>query len=99
MCLKTARVGAGRSARGRLDHPGCHFQLERDVLARLDTLRELAAPGLESVDPALDRELVAAEPAHGELAAPAVVDDGQHRRLGPARVRLVPVKENARERV
>src|SRR5438552_18980347 len=76
----------GGGAGGRLlDHPGSDLELDRHVLAGLDPFGELAAPGLEVVDPTLDREQVAAQLGDRELGLPAIVDERGHRDLDPRR--------------
>ena len=84
VCEQLRRVGLRRPRRGGLDNPRGHLQLWGDVLAGLDALGELAAPGLEAVDPGLEGEPVAAEFGDGELGPPAVVGQWHHRDLDPA---------------
>src|SRR5437879_9607528 len=65
------RMGFWRPRRRGLDYTRGHLQLLGDILARLDALGELAAPGLETVDPGLDGEPMATELGDRELGAPA----------------------------
>jgi len=83
---------------GGVDHARARLQLGRRVgpIAAL----QLVLPGLEVVDPGLDRELVGARPPGLEAALPAVVDEGGHGRLAPARLLaadLAPAEDRGQE--
>src|SRR5713226_4181667 len=84
---------------GALDEARRHLQLLVHVLSGLDAFGELAAPGLEGVDPGLDREAVPSQLGDRELGPPAVVAQRDHRHLGPVRLAVVPVPDDASERV
>ena len=85
--------------RGLLDQAGAGQQVDRHVLAGLDPLRQVAGPGPEVVDPALDREAVGAQGAWLELGPPAVVGQGQHRRFRPLRLTTAAVEQHRPELV
>src|SRR5439155_9971871 len=82
-----------------LDHLGSRLELELHILAGLDPLRELPAPGLEGVDPAFEGALVPAELRARELRTPAVVDQRRHGGLRPIAARLVSAAEDCRQSV
>src|SRR5438445_600311 len=92
-------VGPACPRRRGIDHLRCDLELQRHVLAGLDPLGELPAPGFKGIDPGLDGEHVAAELRNRELAPPAVVDERDHRRLGPGGSGVVAVADDARQRV
>src|SRR5450756_2438377 len=99
VCPESVGIRAVGAAGSGLDHSCGDFQLERDVLARLDPFGELPAPGLEGVHPGLDGVEVPAELPDHELAPPAVVHDGHHRNVVPELRRLVAPAQHARQGV
>src|SRR5260370_311468 len=84
---RPASVGrrpGGAPPLARLAHQaGPHPQVEPDLLAGLDPLGQVAAPGPEVVDPGGHAVEPAAERRGAELAAPAVIAKRLHRPLAP----------------
>src|SRR6185437_14281671 len=72
---------------------GTLTQIELNVLARFEFLRQAAAPGLQVIHPAGDRVGVATERLHGEAPLPAVVAYGAHQYGMPLRRAVVTVEE------
>ena len=82
--LRVLGGAAGRGAADRLVHEvRADLEVHRDVLARVEPLDEVRAPGDPVVGPGRDRVLVAAHLVDDERGAPAVVAERLHRDLDP----------------
>ena len=92
-------IGATGAGGSGLDQAGSDLQVHRHVLARLDPLGEVADPAPEVIDPGLQREAVRAQGGGLELALPAVVGQGRHRRLGPFALAHAAVQKKGGEDV
>jgi hypothetical protein len=83
-CRQALRVARRGLLDARLDQEGPFGQLERDVVAGVVLLDQIAAPGGEAIGPRLDRVLVAADALDREGALPPIVADMGQRSLRPA---------------
>ena len=75
-------VGGGASDRA-VDEVRADLEVDRDVLAGVESLDEVGAPGDPVVGPGGHRVLVAADRVDDERGAPAVVAERLHRDLDP----------------
>ncbi len=93
------RPGPGGPLGRRLDQPDPDQQLHRHVLPCVEALAQVARPGVEPVDPGLDRVPVAADGVHAELGPEPVVAQRLHRHLGPRFLVVVPVEQHRADQV
>jgi hypothetical protein len=82
-------VGCGRN-HVRADH-----EVDREVLARLMPLFQIAPPGSEAVDPSLHGVIVAAHFVHDKVPLPAVLPYGLHPHFPPGVFLGGPVQQRA----
>src|SRR6185437_14137487 len=76
-------VSAGRACRSGFNEVGADEVIDSRVGLGLDALEQVAMPGFEMIDPALDLEAVAAKFSHAEHGEPAVVDQRLHGDFDP----------------
>jgi hypothetical protein len=78
---------------GGIDEGGADLVIDVHVLLRGDAAEQIAAPGLERLDPAFNCIAITADAVHWKLAAPAVARDTVHRGAAPLWFGLVPIQE------
>ncbi len=97
--LERGAIRAFGSCGGGLHEALADLEVDRHVLAGVETFREIAAPRSEAVDPRVHGVVVATEAGDPELALEHVVAACRHRLLEPGRLLLVPVEDGAGDHV